>query len=84
MAIELVPLTDLDTSGQARPSSDGHVLAYRQWIPHVAETVAVQLEDESMHPILPEGSIVAVDRSLRDPQDLHGKLVAAAPERRGR
>lgn len=80
VAIDLVSLSDLDASAQTRPASQGHVLAFRQWIPHVSETVAVRLEDDSMHPILSDGSVVAVDRSLRDPQHLHGKLVAAAPE----
>lgn len=80
VAIDLIPLAGLVQPSLARPTSDGHVLAYRQWIPNVAETVAVQLEDDSMHPILPAGSVVAVDRSLRDPELLHGKLVAAAPD----
>ncbi len=61
---------------------EGHILAYRQWIPHPRETVAVQLQDDAMHPILPAGSVVAVDRAVRDPQQLQGKLVAAAPEGR--
>ena len=33
-----------------------------------------------MHPILPAGSIVAVDRSVTDPAKLHGQIVAACPE----
>jgi SOS-response transcriptional repressor LexA len=79
VAIDLVCLADLVGPASARPRADGHVLAYRQWIPHVAETVAVQIDDDSMHPILPEGSVVAVDRASRNPDHLHGKLVAAAP-----
>lgn len=79
VAIDLVELADLAASPCVRPPAEGHVLAYRQWIPHVSETVAVQLDDNSMHPILPEGSVVAVDRFARDPEPLQGKLVAAAP-----
>ena len=33
-----------------------------------------------MHPILPAGSIVAIDRSLNDPTQLHGRIVAACPD----
>jgi hypothetical protein len=42
--------------------------------------VGVRLDDDSMHPILPVGSIVAVDRSVTDPHMLQGRLVAAAPQ----
>jgi SOS-response transcriptional repressor LexA len=55
-------------------------MAYRQWLPNPQETVGVRLEDEAMHPILPLGSIVAVDRSMTDPQQLQGRIVAACPE----
>ncbi len=30
-----------------------------------------------MHPILPNGSVAAVDRTLNDPERLQGRLVAA-------
>ena len=33
-----------------------------------------------MHPILPAGSIVAIDRSITDPAKLHGQIVAACPD----
>lgn len=80
VAIDLVSLPTLTESLDRKPPSNGHVLAYRQWIPHLAETVAVALEDDAMHPILPRGSVVAVDRATTDPETLHGKLVAAAPD----
>jgi hypothetical protein len=38
------------------------------------------LTDDAMHPILPAGSIVAVDRSITDPRKLHGQMVAARPD----
>ena len=59
---------------------EGHVLAYRSWLPHPEETIAVRLSDESMFPILPAGSVVAVDRAITDPQRLQGKMVAAKPD----
>jgi hypothetical protein len=39
------------------------------------------MTDESMHPILPVGSIAAIDRSSTDPIRLHGRIVAACPDR---
>lgn len=59
---------------------EGHVLAYRQWLPHPSQTIATRLTDDAMHPILPPGSIVAIDRSVTDPARLHGQIVAACPD----
>ncbi len=56
------------------------MLAYRQWLPNPNETIATRLADDAMHPILPAGSIVAVDRSVTDPRKLHGQIVAARPD----
>ena len=53
-------------------------MAYRQWLPHPASTVATRLEDDAMAPIVPAGSVVAIDRSLTDPWQLQGRIVAAA------
>jgi transcriptional regulator with XRE-family HTH domain len=79
IAVDLMPLEALlDSSGRHR--SMGHVLAYRQWIPHPRETVAVSVGDDAMHPILPAGAVVAVDRAVTEPLLLQGKLVAAAPD----
>jgi hypothetical protein len=58
----------------------GHVLAYRNWIPHPSQTIGTRLTDDAMHPILPAGSIVAIDRSVTDPAKLHGQIVAACPD----
>ena len=33
-----------------------------------------------MQPILPSGSIVAIDRSVNEPSRLHGRIVAACPD----
>ena len=56
------------------------MLAYRNWLPNPKETIAIQLTDDAMHPILSAGSIVAVDRTMTDPRQLHGKIVAARPD----
>ena len=61
-------------------AAEGYVLAYRQWLPNPTETIATRLSDDAMHPILPAGSIVAIDRSITDPRKLHGQIVAARPD----
>jgi SOS-response transcriptional repressor LexA len=77
VAVSLIPMDELQ-AGPVNPSQvQGHILAYREWLPHPIETVAVRLSDESMFPILPSGSVVAIDRSITDPQKLQGKIVAA-------
>ncbi len=78
VAVSLIALADLDPRSAHRASVQGHILAYREWLPHPGETVAVRLNDDSMFPILPAGSVVAVDRSITDPQKLQGKMVAAS------
>ena len=55
-------------------------MAYRQWLPNPSRTIGVRMADDAMHPILPAGSIVAVDRSSTDPLQLHGRIVAACPD----
>lgn len=50
---------------------------YHAWIDHPGATVALRVEDDAMHPILPAGSVVAIDRSVRDPERLQGRIVAA-------
>jgi hypothetical protein len=81
VAVSLVPLRDLTRKPIDASRVEGYIMAYRQWLPNPSETVGVRLEDDAMHPILPIGSIVAVDRSVTDPQQLQGRIVAACPER---
>ncbi|WP_435010472.1 helix-turn-helix domain-containing protein [Tundrisphaera lichenicola] len=81
VAVALIPMEDLANRSINPDRVEGHVLAYREWLPHPRETVAVRLDDDSMAPILPSGSVVAVDRSILDPQRLQGKMVAASPDR---
>jgi Peptidase S24-like len=80
VAVNLIPIAELDHRDSRPERVDGHVMAYRKWLPHPRDTVAVRLEDDAMHPILPRGSVVAVDRAINDPQRLQGRLVAAKPE----
>jgi hypothetical protein len=80
VAVSLVPLRELSRRPIDPSTVEGYIMAYRQWLPNPQETVGVRLEDDAMHPILPSGSIVAVDRSVTDPQQLQGRIVAARPE----
>jgi hypothetical protein len=80
IAVSLIPLAELCSRDGFHDRVEGHILAYRQWLSHPNETVSVRLEDDSMHPILPEGSVVAIDRAITDPQLLQGRIVAACPE----
>lgn len=82
VAISLVPLGELARRHEPAADSkvEGHILAYRKWLPHPRETVGVRLADEAMAPILPAGSVVAVDRAVTDPDRLQGRMVAAAPD----
>ena len=80
VAVSLVPLRDLGRKPTDPSVVEGYIMAYRQWLPNSNETVGVRLADDSMHPILPSGSLVAVDRSVTDPHALQGRIVAARPE----
>jgi SOS-response transcriptional repressor LexA len=83
VAVELYPLSEIANPALNPAMAEGHVLAYRHWLPNPAETIATRLTDESMHPILPVGSIVAIDRSVADPFRLSGQIVAARPNNQG-
>jgi hypothetical protein len=80
VAITLLPLSALIRTDPPEPKVEGHILAYRKWLPHPKETVGVRLADEAMAPILPQGSVVAIDRAVTDPDRLQGRMVAACPE----
>jgi hypothetical protein len=80
VAIGIYPLSMIGESLLDPARLEGHVMAYRHWLPNPSETIGTRLVDESMNPILPAGSIVAVDRSVTDPARLHGRIVAARPD----
>jgi Peptidase S24-like len=79
-AVKLYPFDELSNPTMDPSRIEGHVLAYRQWLPHPLQTIAVRMADDSMNPILPAGSIVAIDRSVTNPMELRGRIVAACPE----
>ena len=80
VAVPVVPLDELGRQPIEVLHAERYIMAYRNWLPHPGETCAVRLEDDAMHPMLPRGSVVAIDRSVTDPRALQGRLVAAAPD----
>lgn len=82
VAVGLVSMESLSNPGDVPARVDGYILAYRQWLPHPKHTISVRLEDDAMHPILPAGSVVAIDRTQTDPAQLQGRIVAACPDGR--
>jgi hypothetical protein len=79
VAVSLYPLDRIGTAGLDPSDAEGHIMAYRPWVKNPAQTIAVRIPDEAMHPILPAGSIVAIDLSMTDPGRLQGRIVAANP-----
>jgi hypothetical protein len=80
VAVGLFPLSVLSNPSFRTEKADQYILAFRPWIPHPRDTFAVRLEDDAMAPILPSGSIVAIDRAVKSPQQLQGKMIAACPD----
>ena len=80
-----VPLVrDEAAAGTPRAVSDedieGFCLVYQGWAKRPEDYVCVRLKGDSMEPVLPDGSIVAVHLKSRSPRRLTGKLVAARHE----
>ena len=80
VAVSLVPIEALAREPIDPAVTEGYIMAYRQWLPNPLATVAVRLTNDAMYPILPSGSVVAIDRSKRDIPSLQGRMVAACPE----
>ena len=75
--IELYALDQLRPSGVEGGPSLGRVMVDRSWIANPDSTVACPVEDDAMAPILPEGSLVAVDLSARHDVPPSGRIVVA-------
>ena len=80
VAVRIFPLERLDEANLDSSASEGEILALRQWVTNPSQTIAARLIDDAMYPVLPVGSIVAIDRSVTDPRRLQGRIVAACPE----
>jgi SOS-response transcriptional repressor LexA len=79
-AVSLYPLSEIGKRALDPSQVEGYIMAYRHWLPNPSQTIGVRMIDDSMHPILPAGSIAAVDRSMSNPLLLDGRIVAACPE----
>ena len=53
VAVALYPLERNRGRHRLIARAEGYVLAYRQWLPNPAETIATRLSDDAMHPIFP-------------------------------
>src|SRR5262245_49920713 len=58
VAISLYPISEIASVVLDPARAEGHVLAYRHWLPKPSETIGTRLIDDAMYPILPKGSIV--------------------------
>jgi SOS-response transcriptional repressor LexA len=54
-----------------------YVVAPRDWCPHPGRTVAIKMAGDRMAPMIPAGSIVAIDQTEHDFAKLAGKVVLA-------
>ncbi len=79
-AVSLYPLSEIGKAVLDCSRVEGYIMAYRQWLPNPSQTIGVRMIDDAMHPILPVGSIAAIDRSMTNPLLLHGRIVAACPD----
>lgn len=77
VSVPLIDLSALASETSERSPASEFVLIYRKWLSRPGETTAARLIDDAMAPILPTGSIVAIDESRKDPEELQGKIVAA-------
>ena len=55
---------------------EGPAIIHRSWCPHPSQTDYVRCRGDSMEPSIPDGAIVTIDRSERDPAALEGCVVA--------
>ncbi|QEH36024.1 hypothetical protein OJF2_45820 [Aquisphaera giovannonii] len=78
-----IPVYPPEAIGRSTPhpsQAEGYVMAYRRWLPNPSRTIGLRIRDDSMSPILPPGSVAAMDASSSDPYQLHGRIVVARAE----
>jgi SOS-response transcriptional repressor LexA len=56
---------------------EGYAVTYRAWCRNPEMTTCVRVRGDSMSPLIPDGSIVAINHLKRHPEKLKGKIVAA-------
>ncbi len=56
---------------------EGYAVIYRAWCQNPEMTTCVRVRGDSMFPLLPDGSIVAINHQESSPERLRGKVIAA-------
>lgn len=73
-------LRDPTAAGPGRRITDhdveGPAIIHRAWCPHPNRTDYVRVKGNSMEPVIPDGSIVTIDKSYSSPEALVGMVVA--------
>jgi len=73
-------LRDPTAAGPGRRITDddveGPAIIHRAWCPHPEKTDYVRVKGDSMEPVIPDGSIVTIDKSYSNPETLIGQVVA--------
>lgn len=54
------------------------VVAWRSWCPHPEQTFCLRYGDDKMAPLIPRGTLIAVDGGDRNREKLYGKIVLAS------
>jgi transcriptional regulator with XRE-family HTH domain len=60
-----------------------HIIIPREWIPRAGVVAAVRMGDSAMMPMIPLGSLVAINLQVASPEKLLGKIAAIAFSVRG-
>ena len=55
---------------------EGPAIIHRDWCPHPEHTDYVRVSGDSMEPVIPDRSIVTIDKAQTDPDALLGQVVA--------
>lgn len=61
---------------EVEENPDGVAVIYKHWARNNKDFTAVRVKGDSMKPTIPNGSLVGIDHSKRDPKALNGKIVA--------
>lgn len=75
----LIPIAGKISAGTPREveeDPDGVAVIYKGWAMNKENFTAVKVRGDSMAPMIPDGSLVGIDHSQRDPRVLNGKVVA--------
>jgi len=64
------------TPREVEEQPEGVAIIYRDWAKNRKHFTAVRIKRGSMRPTIPDGSLVGIDHSQRDPRVLDGKVVA--------